>query len=194
MSSHGIPWNANVVANLETGRRAILSVDELLVAAYVLGVPPFSLLLPSPSSHIDEVAITPTVSASWYDTALWLVGEGLVSADQKASMRGSVGWGQAIEPINAIRRLRTAAEEEHKAYDQLLTEELRHDNDRLTVARRLHQRAFSEFYSALVALAHLGVKPPPLPARLAEQIRTAGFSDVPPEVEAMLGGGDDAKA
>src|SRR4051794_35558476 len=42
----GIPWQRPVVANLETGRRRTVSVEELLALAYVFNVAPIHLLVP----------------------------------------------------------------------------------------------------------------------------------------------------
>jgi transcriptional regulator with XRE-family HTH domain len=46
MREVGIPWKREVVANLETGRRASVGVDELLALAVVLQVAPVHLLVP----------------------------------------------------------------------------------------------------------------------------------------------------
>ncbi len=42
----GLPWDRSIVANLENGRRASVSVEELLALAYVLDVAPVHLLVP----------------------------------------------------------------------------------------------------------------------------------------------------
>lgn len=46
MTSAGVKWERSVVANLESGRRQSVSVDELLALAYVLDVAPVHLLVP----------------------------------------------------------------------------------------------------------------------------------------------------
>lgn len=42
----GLKWDRSIVANLESGRRANVSVEELLTLAYVLDVAPVHLLVP----------------------------------------------------------------------------------------------------------------------------------------------------
>src|SRR6266545_5102056 len=46
MRQAGIGWDRQIVTNLETGRRASLSVDELFALAVVLQVAPIHLLVP----------------------------------------------------------------------------------------------------------------------------------------------------
>src|SRR5260221_2561759 len=46
MTGAGIPWDRSIVANLETGRRPYVTVEELLGLAYVLQVAPVHLLIP----------------------------------------------------------------------------------------------------------------------------------------------------
>jgi transcriptional regulator with XRE-family HTH domain len=43
----GINWDRSIVANLESGRRATVSVEELLALAYVFGVAPVHILVPT---------------------------------------------------------------------------------------------------------------------------------------------------
>jgi transcriptional regulator with XRE-family HTH domain len=46
MREVGVPFDKTVVANLETGRRRFVTVQELLALAVVLGVAPTHLLVP----------------------------------------------------------------------------------------------------------------------------------------------------
>lgn len=46
MAKVGIPWDRSIVANLENGRRAGVSVEELFALAYVLSVAPVHLVVP----------------------------------------------------------------------------------------------------------------------------------------------------
>lgn len=47
MKKVGISWDRSIVANLEYGRRAAVSVEEWLALAYVLDVAPLHLLVPT---------------------------------------------------------------------------------------------------------------------------------------------------
>jgi transcriptional regulator with XRE-family HTH domain len=76
MTKVGIPWDRSIVANIENGRRASVSVEELLALAYVLSVAPVHLVIPPvdaddsdrtpyrivPSS---EWTSTPSVARAW---------------------------------------------------------------------------------------------------------------------------------
>lgn len=46
MTNVGVRWDRSIVANLENGRRATVSVEELLALAYVLDVAPVHLVVP----------------------------------------------------------------------------------------------------------------------------------------------------
>lgn len=80
----------NVIANTESGRRRSISVDELVVLAYVLDVSPVHLLAPAPDA-LYRIGATATVGAdlarSWIrgeveapgqDARRWLDAEGVI--------------------------------------------------------------------------------------------------------------------
>lgn len=46
MSKVGVPWDRSIVANIENGRRASISIEEVLALAYVLSVAPVHLIVP----------------------------------------------------------------------------------------------------------------------------------------------------
>src|SRR5688572_18323533 len=56
-------WDRFTVRNLEQHRRKSVSVDELLALAYVLNVPPVSLVIPPEVADGDQFEVTPTVTA-----------------------------------------------------------------------------------------------------------------------------------
>lgn len=84
MRKVGIPWERAVVTKLETGRRAIVSVDEVLALAYVLDVAPVHMLTPTWSSpgmagegeptDDAEYRVTGTVSAPVHRVRAWIRG------------------------------------------------------------------------------------------------------------------------
>jgi len=68
MTAAGVPWNADIVVNLEHGRRKSLRVHELLALAWVLDADsPLDLLVPdtrknplypvTPSTLLDKAAV-----------------------------------------------------------------------------------------------------------------------------------------
>lgn len=94
MADLGIPWKREVVANLETGRRATVGVDELLALAIVLDVPHTTLLV---NPYDSEVMLTPTTPMHPVAALLWLVGE--------VPFRSMLGpWNLASAPIRLARR------------------------------------------------------------------------------------------
>jgi transcriptional regulator with XRE-family HTH domain len=72
----------SVIANIETGRRGPdgrrrreISVDEVLVFAYALQVPPLALVAPRDGS--EQLQVTPDVVVGALDASAWLTGEDL---------------------------------------------------------------------------------------------------------------------
>jgi transcriptional regulator with XRE-family HTH domain len=56
MTLAGVSWDRYVVSNLERGRRANVTVDELLALAQVFGVPPETLLLGQAAADQQDVS------------------------------------------------------------------------------------------------------------------------------------------
>ena len=85
MTRVGIRWDRNTVAKLETGRRANVSVAELLALAVVLDVAPVHLLVP-PDAWDDEggeqlYQITPTRAEPASTVRAWVRGMPLPGSD-----------------------------------------------------------------------------------------------------------------
>ncbi len=72
MTNVGVPWKREIVANLESGRRDRLDVDELLALAAVFQVPPVALLIDPTSA---TTAVTPTLEMPTSHVLLWMLGE-----------------------------------------------------------------------------------------------------------------------
>lgn len=71
MADAGIPWEYGVVAKLETGRRKSLSIPEWLALAFVLDVPPLTLLLPTEDAAYQ---VTPRTAAQSAAVGAWMTG------------------------------------------------------------------------------------------------------------------------
>ncbi len=69
----GLKWNREIVSNLERGKRNIVSIDELLILAYVLGVPPVMMFIPL--GDAPAVRITPDVVTDTWSATKWVRGE-----------------------------------------------------------------------------------------------------------------------
>ncbi|WP_158289940.1 helix-turn-helix domain-containing protein [Micromonospora sp. S4605] len=59
MREQGVPFDKTVVANLETGRRRFVTVQELFALAEVFDVFPVHLLVPPDSPDDDSYQVTP---------------------------------------------------------------------------------------------------------------------------------------
>lgn len=77
MAGVGVPWERMVVTKLENGRRASLTVEELLALAYVLDVAPLHLLVP-PVDDGDKAGpfykIVPSLGFPIRDVRAWIRG------------------------------------------------------------------------------------------------------------------------
>lgn len=73
MDELGIKWNRAIVANLVSGRRSSVSVDELLALALVLNVAPVHLLVP-PDDTTEAYQVTAKVTESSFRVRGWIRG------------------------------------------------------------------------------------------------------------------------
>ncbi|MER7459211.1 helix-turn-helix domain-containing protein [Micromonospora sp. NPDC126480] len=77
MAKVGVPWERMIVTKLENGRRAGVSVEEMLALAYVLDVAPVHLLIPPVASSGEErfYAMVPNVGMPLRDVREWVRGK-----------------------------------------------------------------------------------------------------------------------
>jgi transcriptional regulator with XRE-family HTH domain len=87
MTELGIPWDRSIVANLENGRRNLVSVDELLALALVLGVAPNRLIL-GPEHDSEPVRLAPAVETTANRAWEWACGERAI----RPGVHGSPPW------------------------------------------------------------------------------------------------------
>lgn len=74
MREVGVPFDKTVVANLETGRRRFVTVQELLALAYVLNVAPAALLVDPEAENLSDYQVTPAVTAGTAATRMMIDG------------------------------------------------------------------------------------------------------------------------
>ena len=105
---------AQVITNLETGRRDAsgrrvrgITVDELLVLAAALDVPPPYLLAPLTGDGI--LAITPSLEVDGLGASRWLCGEQIPVAFG-APARAEIAFRRAQRPLNVLQRAWMAAD------------------------------------------------------------------------------------
>src|SRR5207249_4769097 len=80
MTGVGVPWDRQVVSKLENGRRQTVSAGELLALAYVLGIHPLDLLVPSDATDDEPYQVTPEVTAAAANVRAWIGGLGFLSS------------------------------------------------------------------------------------------------------------------
>ena len=71
MTRLGVPWDRSTVAKLETGRRSVVSVPELLALAVALEVTPAALLV---DLGAEQAQVTPDFYVLPYELLAWLWG------------------------------------------------------------------------------------------------------------------------
>lgn len=99
----GMPsLDRSAIANIERGRRQRIGVDEWLVLAYVLGIPPLTMLieLAGPS----EAEISPNVVIGTEQALRWLLGE-MPPPLPSGGVRDSEAWASAGSPLFAWRKV-----------------------------------------------------------------------------------------
>lgn len=78
MTKAGVPWNADIVVNLEHGKRRSLRVHEFLALVFVLDAArPLEVLVPpGTDTNPDTYPVVPGMLVDAEDTRAWLRGEG----------------------------------------------------------------------------------------------------------------------
>jgi transcriptional regulator with XRE-family HTH domain len=153
-TSLGVPLHRSVIANLESGRRPLVSVAELLVLAVALNVQPIRLVLPL--GRDDNMELLPGRSGSTVDAALWFSGLG----DLQETPGGfGARWndGGIVPLILEHERLVLDFQEDRAAMAGAASD---NDIELWRGMRRAIRKTRSE-------LREFGVRPPPLPSKLA---------------------------
>jgi transcriptional regulator with XRE-family HTH domain len=103
--------NRSVIANIESGRRESVSVDQLLVLAAALHVSPALLFIPLGTAETflvtPKLATTPQLALEWV-----IGGNSLEQPGAEGSLvldwEPAPSWQQQVMPIRLFRRLRAA--------------------------------------------------------------------------------------
>jgi len=107
MKAVGIPWERIVVTKLETGRRASVSVDELLALSAVLNCPPVMLMTADEWDHPDyepgrvifNYQVTPTTTTDMGHVRAWIHGAiALGDDDDPREYYGELPRGETFIP------------------------------------------------------------------------------------------------
>jgi transcriptional regulator with XRE-family HTH domain len=116
----GMPeLNRDVIANIETGRRHDVSVDQLWTLAAALNVPPS--LLQIPLGETQRFAVTPKITIHPHLALEWNEGEGpLVNTNRTARLHPwadehTLPWNEARAPLWFYRKMRELENEVKRA-------------------------------------------------------------------------------
>ncbi len=161
MTKAGVPWKREIVANLESGRRDRLDVNELLALAAVFQVPPITLLIDSAS---ETTVVSPNIEMPTAHVLLWMIGE--------QPLHGMAGtWMDETIPVRLVRRLHDAVRRcqnartgmRHREYALATDRGEKGANEELL---SLHERELTsglqELSQVLAEMSGFGMATPPL--------------------------------
>lgn len=110
---------AAVLMNIESGRRGedgarrrLLSVEELLILGYALGVAPVDLLVPADRSDDNPYKVTPVLTVASGRARVWIGGHGFLSQPSTSSelahklqwmpkVRAEIAMREWLDPANS---------------------------------------------------------------------------------------------
>lgn len=189
----GLKWDRQVIANLETGRRGIVTVGEWLALSYALSVPPMSLLLPIGEADTVEVvpgvSIHPQLARQWIDGDVPPVtSDGYVTGDRSV-YNAAAGVLQLFrEHVAVSRRVGNADNRvSHREYVD------GRDSPRAVEARREYADALADLAAVQRRMRDGGVRPPRLPRSVVEAMRQLGIDTTGIEVRDDREGDDGAR-
>ena len=107
--------NRSVIANLESGRRSNVSIEEVLVLAYVLNVAPVHLFVPVDGFGLR---VTPTSSVSGVVAREWVRGNFVLPAQDARRYVAEVPDEECEPPPPKSRRAANDAELEQRFMEE----------------------------------------------------------------------------
>lgn len=171
MRDQGIPWRREVVANLETGRRDRLDVDELLALALVFDVPPITLLV-DPAEETVVLALgsedVPATEVPAATAMRWLSAESPLEQRLGALVRReTTAWRSGVSPLRVARDLDAALQAVEEQRRAVGATETGPDGTKTSVEveQRQMYRRLLDLSEIMAAMATAGYAVPPLPGR-----------------------------
>lgn len=176
MTQAGAPWDRTIVANLENGRRSTVSVAELLALAYVLDVPPISLL--APLGKDETVTVLPGLDLRPYELRAWLIGASrLADRVTPDSLAGMQRWQRAVQPIRLYERLTDVNRELHRLDVDRRAAEKIGEPTRVQKAEAAYVDGLKAWAEVIQAMRENGMQPPALIPRWVNDARELGLLD-----------------
>ena len=166
--------NRVAITEIETGIRLRISLDEALLLAAALNVPPPLLFFPFESG--ERVAVTPK-SVIHPDLAYqWLTGEGWLAATDRTAT-GSREWSEAAFseaalPLRLYRSLRKAQDAAHRADNRVwAAENIVKDTKEVNRAKQVLADRVADVVHVMDDMRAAAMKPPNLPKEWAAMVR-----------------------
>lgn len=180
---------ATVITNLETRRRPSrqITLDELLVLAYVLDVPPIRLFLPL--SDGERLEITPAVTKEAVPSVLWLSGllgspDWPDTADAERHRRWQDLNLQAVLPIEALLEVWAWVTMYRWMADRLYRDDFPDPMSRAAAEQGMGDMPHRIGKAIDLMLAY-GLTPPRLPRGLVEDLKIHGVLTYPDKVPVL---------
>lgn len=179
VAEHGGLLDRATVAKIETNRRSV-SIDELLLLAAALNVPPPLLLVPLGSE--DRVEVTPRSRVHPHLALEWLCGdEPLAESDGRRI--GVAGWFEGSAPLTLVRQLRGLEHDLALADGAALMAATSGDKEEVVRAHHRQRHALGSLHRHLRAMQAAGLRAVARKASMLEAMEAAGLDVDGIEVE-----------
>lgn len=159
------------ISKLENGQRGV-SLDEALMLAAALNVPPPLLILPLGSESrvriTDESVIHPHLALEW------LAGQQPLASTKRLAI-GLQEWHEAAERLRFFWALRQAQVETNLAHGELQRAEYVGDEKRLLAARAAFADALKRLSDCLTSMRDKGVTPPTMRDEYLDKMSELGL-------------------
>lgn len=169
----GHPLSRVAITQIENGNRGI-SLDEALVLAAALNVPPLLLLLPL-DRDVERVALTPKITEHPDAVRRWLVGE---EEFGWATGFGSPEWMAAAGTLRLWEALHEALGSLQDSQRALMNAEFVNDENAVRRARERYVKRVHAYADVRDAMTGAGIKPPTTNKELAAELAKLGRKGV----------------
>lgn len=171
-----------VIANLESGRRQTVTVEEVLTLAWVLDVPPLMMFLPLGLS--DEFEVTPSTAVHPGLALKWIVGEECApTSDRKMAAHTNPRLhSKAAQPLWLYQRLTEAQTPLGRAEIDIAWATDEGDEERVQALQARRDGALAVLASVLDDMLDAGVLPPAIWHERYTRMRDLGLLKRPNEI------------
>ncbi|GAA4098815.1 helix-turn-helix transcriptional regulator [Actinomadura miaoliensis] len=148
------------ITNLENGRRGMVTIEELLVLAQALDVPPVLLFIPLDGR--TRLQVTPNIDMASWQALFWVSGE-----DDPADRDSRQRWRETIGPV-----------QQHRAFFTYFRRAARYE---VGPPSRFNAE-IRELARVLDAMISAGITPPAIPPEWRDLMQSQGWLEHPDEV------------